>query len=193
MPLGAAKAAFLGAAGTAAGGDGFEKIGSTDAGGTTEVTFTGIDSTRYQTYMIIWKTVNTTEIMSNRLRLNGTDSGSGSIYRTNWYYATNTSDSRSYDNETWIYAGNDKTSADDQVFSQSWIAGPGQAVGKPNWQYWGSLNGGSNIRNGSAWGTAFGDSDLTDVTTEVSVNAGEDVLEFPAGTIVSCYGYVVKA
>ncbi|MED6314934.1 MAG: hypothetical protein VX704_07855, partial [Verrucomicrobiota bacterium] len=47
--------------------NGFEKIGSTDAGGSTEVTFTGIDSSKYQTYMVVWKTIMSTTQLDNRL------------------------------------------------------------------------------------------------------------------------------
>ena len=182
--------------GAAAGADGFEKIGSTDAGGTTTVTFTGIDSTKYQTYMVVWKTINTTTALDNRLRLNGTDDTSGNIYQSNWYYVSNTSAYASYQSaETYpMVGGTPKSTADDQIFSQSWICGPSlAATGKPMYQYWGSLNGGSNIRNGSAYNTAFSTTELLNATTEITINNGITSQNFPAGTIVSCYGYRLAA
>tara|TARA_A100001037_G_scaffold207882_1_gene186226 strand:+ start:85 stop:759 length:675 start_codon:yes stop_codon:yes gene_type:complete len=176
--------------------EGFEKIGSTNAGGSTSVTFTGIDSTKYQTYMVVWKTINTTTTLDNRVRLNGTDSSSGNIYQSNWYYVSNSSDYHSNSNaETYpMLGGAPKGSSDDQVFSQTWISGPSLAgTGKPMYQFWGSLNDGSNIRNGLAYNTAFSTIALTNATTEITVNNGVDAQTFPAGTIVSAYGYRLNA
>ena len=119
--------------------EGFEKIGSTNAGGSTSVTFTGIDSTKYQTYMVVWKTINTTTTLDNRVRLNGTDSSSGNIYQSNWYYVSNSSDYHSNQNaETYpMVGGTPKGAGDDQVFSQTWISGPSLAgTGKPMYQFW---------------------------------------------------------
>ena len=179
--------------GAAAGADGFEKIGSTDAGGTTTVTFTGIDSTKYQTYMVVWKTTQTYLALENRLRLNGTDSSSGNIYQSNWFYVSNTTAWSSNDNaETYPkLCGIPKNgSYDDQIFSQSWISGPSLAsTGKPMYQFWGSHQGGSDIRNGLAYNTAFTTTELLNATTEITVNAEADSTNFPTGTIVSCYGY----
>ena len=176
--------------------EGFEKIGSTNAGGSTSVTFTGIDSTKYQTYMVVWKTINTTTTLDNRVRLNGTDSSSGNIYQSNWYYVSNSSDYHSNQNaETYpMVGGTPKGAGDDQVFSQTWISGPSLAgTGKPMYQFWGSLNDGSNIRNGLAYNTAFSTLALTNATTEITVNNGADTQNFPAGTIVSAYGYRLNA
>lgn len=172
--------------------EGFEKIGSTDAGGSTEVTFTGIDSSKYQTYMVVWKTIMNTTQLDNRLRLNGTDSSSGNIYQSNWYFVSNTTVYASNSNaETYpMVGGTPKSTANDQIFSQSWLSGPSLAgTGKPMYQFWASLNDGSNIRNGKAYNTAFSTTALVNATTEISVNPGIDTNQFPTGTIVSCYGY----
>ena len=179
--------------GAGAGAAGFEKIGSTNAGGTTTVTFTGIDSTKYQTYMVVWKTINTTTTLDNRVRLNGTDDTSGNIYQSNWRYKGSSGNVQSNQNaETYpMVGGTPKGSGDDQVFSQTWVCGPSLAgTGKPMYQYWGSLNAGSNpIRVGFAYNTAFSTAALTNATTIITVNNGTSSQNFPAGTIVSAYGY----
>ena len=176
---------------TASGG--FEKIGSTNAGGTTTVTFTGIDSTKYQTYMVVWKTINSTTTLDNRLRLNGTDDTSGNIYQSNWRYAYPGTGNQQGNQAAETYpmvGGTPKGSGSDQIFSQSWIAGPSLDTGKPMYQYWGSLNDGSNpIRVGFAYNTAFHNTTLTDPTTIITVNNGVTSQNFPTGTIVSAYGY----
>ena len=171
---------------------GFEKIGSTSAGGTTEVTFTGIDSTKYQTYMVVWKTPNSSDSLDNRFRLNGTDSSSGNIYQSNWNYVSNSTAYRSNSNlETYpMLGGTPKGTNSSQIFSQSFLSGPSlSGTGKPMYQFWGSLNDGSNIRVGFAYNTAFSVIALTNATTEISINPGIDTQQFPSGTIVSAYGY----
>lgn len=176
--------------------EGFEKIGSTNAGGTTTVTFTGIDSTKYQTYMVVWKTINSTTTLDNRVRLNGTNDASGNIYQSNWRYKGSSGNAQSNQNaETYpMVGGTPKGSNSDQVFSQTWVCGPSLSTGKPMYQYWGSLNDGSNpIRVGFAYNTAFYNSTLTNPTTIITVNNGVTSQNFPTGTIVSAYGYRLNA
>jgi len=101
MPLGAAKAAFLGAAGTVGGGA-YEYIaGHTFTGSTYSYTFTSIPQT-YNSLKIVWNIKTSSNTVVPAIRLNGNST-------SNYYMVTSASYSGTFygleNNTTMIYGG----------------------------------------------------------------------------------------